>query len=102
MSESNFKVGSKVVFAKSKVSPTPGQRATDITPQESGDEYSYVVEKYWIVSAVNEDGTLQLRTRRGKEHRFPSDDPRLRKANLWERLFRASRFPSLDESTSRD
>lgn len=98
MSANSFKIGSKVVFAKQKVSPSPGQRATDIAPQGKGEEYSYIVDKYWTVAALNEDGTLTLKTRRGKVHRVPADDHRLRKPNIWERLFRSHRFPDVDSA----
>ncbi len=55
--------------------------------------YSYEVDKYWIVRQVN-DGLLVLETRRGKQRSVPIDDTRLRRANLWERFFFASRFPN--------
>ncbi len=55
--------------------------------------YSYEVDKYWVVRQVK-DGLLVLETRRGKQHSLPIGDARLRRANLWERFFFASRFPS--------
>ncbi|RMF44774.1 MAG: hypothetical protein D6753_01735 [Planctomycetota bacterium] len=91
------KVGDKVVFSKDKHSPSPGPRARDIAASPKGDDYSYIVEKYWVVAEVNPDGTLLLKTRRGKEHRIPKNDPRLRHATLWERLRYRNRFPSLDQ-----
>ena len=90
------KVGDKVVFSKDKHSPSPGPRARDIAAAPKGDDYSYIVAKYWVVAEVNPDGTLLLRTRRGKEHRIAKSDPRLRHATLWERLRFRKRFPSLD------
>ncbi|HBE71995.1 MAG TPA: hypothetical protein DDW52_27975 [Planctomycetaceae bacterium] len=97
MSKLALKVGSPVVFAKQKVSTQPGKRATDISPQGKGDAYSYLVDKYWSVSEIHDDGSVTLKTRRGKEHRLPADDHRLRRPNLWERLVLRSRFPNLDE-----
>jgi len=48
-----------------------------------------------VVSAVHHDGTVELRTRRGKVHTLDADDDRLRKPNLWERIFHGHRFPKL-------
>jgi hypothetical protein len=41
-----------------------------------------------------------LMTRRGKTHTVDPDDPRLRGASWWERLFAKNRFPSLTDSAS--
>lgn len=92
----NAKVGDKVVYAKDKHSGSPGQRAQEVTASPKGDLYNYIVEKYWVVKEINEDGRLLLKTRRGKEHLIRTDDPRLRTASIWERIFLASRFPDLD------
>lgn len=97
MSVKNLKVGRKVVFSKDKSSLSPGPRAKDVVPLSKGDTYSYIVEKYWTVKEVRDDGTATLITRRGKEHTVPLDDPRLRHANLWERWIYHNRFPKLSE-----
>ncbi len=94
MSVRILKAGDRVVFTMSKRSVSPGPRARQVTPGTKGDQYSYVVDKYWTVNAVHDDGTVTLVTRRGKEHRIPLDTPSLRPANLWERLVYAGRFPS--------
>lgn len=88
-----FRPGDLVVYRKAKQSPKPGPRATRISPALHGDNYSYVVDKFWVVDAVGEDGDLLLRTRRGKQHRTSSDDPNLRHASLMTRLLYATRFP---------
>ncbi|MEM7477684.1 MAG: hypothetical protein AAF483_22070 [Planctomycetota bacterium] len=93
----NPKVGEKVVYAKDKHSQAPGQRAQDVTASAKGDGYSYIVEKYWIVKEILEDGELLLMTRRGKEHVISMDDPGLRAASFWEKLFLGRRFPQLDQ-----
>ncbi len=92
----NFKVGDKVVYSKSKQSGAPGPRAQDVAPSPKGDDYTYVVDKYWIVREVHPDGHLTLMTRRGKTHVIPIDDPCLRLAGFWERVFHAKRFPVLN------
>ena len=94
------RVGDKVVYAKDKHSGSPGQRAQDVTASPKGDGYSYIVEKYWIVKEIKEDGRLLLKTRRGKEHLIEADDPSLRAASLWERVFLARRFPAFDSGQS--
>lgn len=95
-----FAVGDPVIYRKTKHSRHPGPRAKSIYPAERGDDYSYQVDKYWIVAEVGTDGTLRLRTRRGKEHVLNADNPNLRHAHWWERLLLRQRFPALDKSGS--
>ncbi len=96
----SLRVGGKVVFAKDKMSDSPGKRAKEVVPLRAGEDYSYIVEKYWTVKAVHHDGTATLITRRGKEHRVALDDPRLRHASLWERCFYGKRFPRIEPPPS--
>lgn len=97
-----YKVGTPVVFRMSKRSPHPGPRAEQVQPEPMGEGYQYVVDKYWIVADIRDDGQLVLRTRRGKTHLFHADHPALRPANLLERLFKADRFPKLDPLPPRE
>ncbi|MEM8733971.1 MAG: hypothetical protein AAGG44_07110 [Planctomycetota bacterium] len=90
----NPRVGDKVVFAKEKHSGRPGQRAQEVSASQKGDHYSYIVEKYWVVMEVREDGSLLLATRRGKKHELPADHPNLRPASFFERVLLRQRFPS--------
>jgi hypothetical protein len=87
-----WKEGDWAVYRKQKSSTSPGQRAKMVNPSTSGETYRYMVEKYWIVDRVLPDGSLVLRTRRGKEHVVAIDDLNLRRPNLIEKLFRRSRF----------
>ncbi len=98
-----FRRGDVVVVARQKFSTSPGPRAREVSPASSGDTYSYIVDKYWLVKSC-EDGELRLLTRTGKEHVIPADDFRVRKPTIWERLFARSRFPSADllDATSRE
>jgi hypothetical protein len=84
-----------VVFRRAKFTSHPGRRAQGIRPAVNGDDYSYVVEKFWIVSRVLADGKLELQTRRGKTHVIEGDDPNLRHATLWDRLRHRSHFSQL-------
>jgi hypothetical protein len=87
------------VFSKDKMSLSPGRRAKEVVPLSKGDSYSYIVEKYWTVQSLNDDGTATLITRRGKQHTVPLDDPRLRLASLWERWRYHQRFPAIPENS---
>jgi len=92
-----FVKGDHVVYHKGKVSTHPGRRAEDIHPSQSGEDYSYAVDKFWTVADVEEDGTLVVRTRRGKIHRINPDDPRVKKASWLQNTLYGKRFPDLAE-----
>jgi hypothetical protein len=88
-----FRPGDVVVYRKQKSSVHPGRHARDIQPAEHGDFYSYSVEKFWRVVAVHPEGTLVVRTRKGKEHTVAVADPNLRGSHWWERLLFRRRLP---------
>jgi hypothetical protein len=96
-----FRPGDLVVYRKTKHAATPGPRAERISPAPHGDTYSYVVDKFWIVDRICEDGVLMLRTRRGKTHKTSSDDPSLRHAGLITRLLYGHRFPGPEAESQR-
>jgi hypothetical protein len=96
ISAQQFRPGDLVVYRKTKHAATPGPRAERISPAPHGDTYSYVVDKFWIVDRICEDGELLLRTRRGKTHKARPDDPNLRRAGLVTRLLQGHRFPRPD------
>lgn len=98
MSSMEWKAGDWAIYRKQKHGTSPGPRAHDLHPATAGDTYAYVVDKYWIVESIMPDGTLQLRTRRGKRHTIAADDPHLRKPHWWERWLFASRFQSIAPS----
>lgn len=98
-----FQPGDQVIYRMTKHSTQPGPRARDINPADKGDSYSYVVDKFWVVADVLDDGRLILRTRRGKEHCVPPTDPQLRRANWLAKVLHGSRFPTgvtSEEATS--
>lgn len=88
----SYRPGDWVIYRKLKHSPTPGPRAKDVAPELHGEEYTYCVDKFWVVVAVERNRVL-LSTRRGKQHLVDRDDPNLRLAKWWERLFFRDRFP---------
>jgi len=92
MRETRFHPGDWVVYCKTKHSTHPGPRAENVTPAAFGEQYSYTVDKYWVVDELLSDGRLRLLTRRGKEHVVRPDDPNLHRARWWERLFYRQRF----------
>jgi hypothetical protein len=85
-----FQIDDRIIYRKTKCSVHPGQNARLVVPASNGDEYTYCVDKFWVVASVFPDGTLLAKTRRGKFHRLNPDDANLRHATLLE----ASRFPS--------
>ncbi len=92
---SSYRVGDCVIYRKTKHSEHPGPRARRISPAPNGEEYTYLVDKFWVVEDVQDDGGIVLRTRRGKQHTVSAHDPKLRKARLWERVWFRSRFDSM-------
>ena len=96
-----FKIGDWVIYRLTKHSNRPGPRAKDVRPHATGDSYGYVVDKFWIVADVEEEGRLLLRTRTGKERIVDADDSNLRAPRIWERIIYRSRFPSIDPPPDR-
>ena len=90
---SEYKPGDLVIYTVTKQSPHPGPRARGIQPSEGGEDYAYVVDKFWMVLEVLGDDQLLLATRRGKRRTVLITDPMLRKAGWWQRLRYRNRFP---------
>ena len=97
-----FETGDWVVYRKTKHGPHPGPRAQQVNPSRSGDQYGYLVDKFWVVREVHTDGRLVLETRRGKRHIVPVDDPSLRRASWWQRLRFRARFEAIVSGKGRD
>ena len=76
-----FKPGDLVVYHKHKFSVRPGRHAKEVSPAPHGDSYSYSVEKFWRVVAVQPDHKLVVRTRTGKQHTISANDPNLRRTH---------------------
>ena len=91
---SKYRAGDPVIYRKRKHSTSPGPRAQDVDPAPHGEEYTYCVDKFWVVRERLENGSLLLATRRGKEHVVSPDDPNLRHPHWWERWLYRDRFPS--------
>ncbi|TWU35789.1 hypothetical protein Q31b_52240 [Novipirellula aureliae] len=92
---SNWKTGDWVIYRKQKNSKSPGQRASNVHPASKGDLYHYVVDKYWIVEKVLDNGDIQLGTRRGKTHQVNPKDSLLRHASWWQRLLYRRRYHAI-------
>jgi hypothetical protein len=92
--KAQFHPGDPVIYRKQKVSRHPSPRARCVNPAPRGDHYSYLVDKFWIVVAVQSDNEILVRTRRGKELTIQMGDPALRPASWLERLMFRSRFPA--------
>ena len=92
-----FRVGDNIVYHKPKSSFHPGPRAKQVYPLEHGEEYHYVVDKFWKVAQVNDDGTLDVVTRTGKKHRLNASDPNITKARMLQQFLYRKRFLGLKE-----
>ena len=92
-----FRVGDKIVYHKPKSSFCPGPTAKQVYPLEHGEEYHYVVDKFWKVACVNDDGALDVVTRTGKKHRLEASDPNIKKARLLQYFLYRKRFLGLNE-----
>jgi hypothetical protein len=92
---SRFRRGEIVVYKKQKVSPKPGPRAHDIAPAVQDGKFAYVVDKFWVVTEVRDDGKIMVRTRRGKQHCIDPLDPNLRRVGWWDRLWNRSEYRKL-------
>jgi hypothetical protein len=92
-----FRVGDKIIYHKPKSSFHPGPRAKQVYPLEHGEAYHYVVDKFWKIDKVNEDGTLDVVTRTGKKNRLQASDPNITKAHLFQHLLYRKRFLALNE-----
>ncbi|NTW55615.1 MAG: hypothetical protein HGB20_01055 [Chlorobiaceae bacterium] len=91
-----FKVGDPIVYHKPKSSFRPGPRARQVYPLAHGEAYHYVVDKFWKVAKVNDDGTLVVVTRTGKKHLIEASDPNISKARLFQHIIYRKRFPILN------
>ena len=92
-----LKRGDWVVYRKQKHSTSPGPRAKEVNAARLGDNYSYVVDKFWVVKQQLGDNQLLLVTRAGKQHTVSLDDPNLRKACWWERWIHRERFEETEK-----
>lgn len=96
MTATKFNTGDWVIYRKQKTSNSPGPRAKEVRASSGGESYHYMVDKFWIVEEVLDDG-LKLRTRRGKRNKIPWNDPRLRAPSWWERLVYRGRFQEVED-----
>lgn len=92
-----WRTGDWAIYRKSKRSTHPGERACEIKANVKGETYAYVVDKFWVVDDVLEDGTIVLKTARGKRHHIAPDDRNLVRPNLWTRLRWTERFLAITD-----
>ena len=92
----DIQVGDLVVYQMTKQSSHPTLRAKAVAPSQNGEDYRYIVEKFWIVREITDQGELVVQTRRGKVRTITADDPNLKRASWWQRRINRGRFPSID------
>jgi hypothetical protein len=97
-----IKPGDWVIYRKRKYSVHPTPHARFVMPASNGDEYSYEVDKFWIVVDVQPDHQIVACTRRGKRVTVNAQDPALWRARWWERLLFRNRFPNPAAVDSRE
>ncbi len=90
--------GDWAIYRKSKVSTSPGPRATNVVASQKGDSYTYIVDKFWVVEELLPDDELRMRTARGKTHVVRQDDPCLRRPSLVQRMVWRNRFRRIEVS----
>lgn len=88
----NWKVGDRTIYRVQKCSTRPGPRAINVHAATAGENYTYEVDKFWIVTRVEQD-RIVVQTRTGKIRTLAPNDQRLRRASLLERILFADRFP---------
>ncbi|MEE9903900.1 MAG: hypothetical protein K4305_00500 [Chlorobium sp.] len=93
-----FRVGDAIVYHKPKSSFCPGPRAKQVYPLAHGEEYHYVVDKFWKVIRVHSDGKIEVTTRTGKKHLLEASDPNIRKADIFQHFVYRKRFPQLPDT----
>jgi len=93
MERGRFSPGDPVVYRKFKHSSIPGPRARGVDPAPRGEEYTYSVDKFWVVVEMRNENSVLLATRRGKQHVVECSDPNLRHARWWEKLIYRDGFP---------
>lgn len=102
MTQHNYQQGDLIIYRQRKYSTHPGPRAIHVDPAARGEEYSYEVDKFWIVTGFARDGLgIIARTRTGKTHILDPNSPRLRKANWLERVRWRHKFPTLAQAAAR-
>jgi hypothetical protein len=89
-----FKPGDCVIYRKQKFSAHPGPHARAVWPAANGDHYSYFVEKFYRVVALEPDDRIVVVTRRGRRRTLDATDSLLRHARWWHRLLLRRRFPT--------
>ena len=92
-----MKQGDWIIYRKQKHSTSPGPRAKEVNAARRGDNYTYVVDKFWVVKQRLRNNQLLVVTRLGKQHILAVDDPNLRLASWWERLINKSRFQETEK-----
>ena len=97
-----WKSGDWAVYRKSKQGSNPGRRAAQVVASRKGENYRYVVDKFWVVDEVLPDGRLRLITARGKVHMIQDDDPNLRRPGFLQKFLWRDRFTLVEVGRGQD
>jgi hypothetical protein len=91
----HFKPGDCVIYRKQKFSAHPGPNARNLWPAANGDHYTYFIDKFYRVVALETDDRIVVVTRRGRRRTLVASDSALRRARWWHRVLLRRPFPSL-------
>ena len=102
MINSQLQTGDLVIYRERKFGRQPAPHARNIAPSPKGDDYSYTVEKYLVVSEVSDDGTVIVTSASGTQLTISRDHPLLVRATWIQRLLYRSRFNKQPEIRDSD
>jgi hypothetical protein len=91
-----WKPGDWVIYRMSKHGVAPGRRAHHVSASRKGESYNYIVDKFWVIERISDEGDLFVRTPGGKTRTISANDPNLRPARWWHRLQWGERFRNAD------
>ena len=93
MMRRTYKPGDPVVLQVTKQSKRPGPHVHDLRPMSHGKTYHYQEKLCGVVAEVLAQDVLIVRIQRGITHAVSPDEPNLRHATWWERLWHRDWFP---------
>ena len=93
MMRRTYKPGDPVVLQVTKQSKRPSLHVHDLRPMPHGETYHSQKETFGVVAEALADSMLIVRTHRGITHAVSPDEPNLRHATWWERLWHQDWFP---------
>ena len=92
MFQRHYQVGDWIIYRMTKHGVAPGRRAYHVSASQKGESYNYLVDKFWVVDTIDDQGNLHVRTPGGKTRILAADDRNIRRARWWHRWQWRQRF----------